>query len=257
MPNILDRHLIQAFQDQSTFTKADLRSFYETFDPELKESTLKWRIYDLRNTGVIREVKRGLYTTQLLPKYQPQISEALQEILGEVQRTYDDNVQFCGWETSWLNSFSRHQASSNMIIIEIEKDLMESLFFDMKGIYDYSFYINPSKNEIRYQITEDRQPVIIKKLITRSPITTYEFDEVSYRVPTIEKMMVDLVCDEDLLYTYQGTEMLQIWEKVLENIAFDFSQMLTYAKRREKGSPIQNMLVNQIPHLVKDILDAT
>jgi len=78
VPNTLDRHLIQAFQDKPTFTKAELRSFYRTFNPELKESTLKWRIYDLKNTGVIRVVKRGLYTTQFLPKYQPQIWQAMQ-----------------------------------------------------------------------------------------------------------------------------------------------------------------------------------
>jgi len=254
VPNILDHHLIQAFKNKSTFTKAELRSFYETFEPKLKESTLKWRIYDLKKTRVIRELKRGLYTTQILPHYKPKISITLQNVLKTIAERYTE-VVFCGWETAWLNSFSRHQASRSIVIIEIEKDLLETLFFDLKSKFDYSLFINPSKDEIKYQIAEDADPIVIKKLITRSPIDKYRYENNVHKIPTIEKMMVDLLCDEDLLYAYQGTEMFHIWEKMIANYTFDFSQMMTYAKRRQKGEYIRNMLVLQMPHLVKDILD--
>lgn len=46
------------------FTSTELFEFYLQKEPDLKKTTFRWRIYNLKNEGVIYNLKRGLYTTE-------------------------------------------------------------------------------------------------------------------------------------------------------------------------------------------------
>ena len=53
MPKIIENKLIQEFKDRGSFTREELFDFFRQFEPDLKEGTLAWRIYDLKNRNII------------------------------------------------------------------------------------------------------------------------------------------------------------------------------------------------------------
>lgn len=161
----------------------------------------------------------------------------------------------CIWETAWLNEFSVHQASKKMIILEIGKEWVESLFFDLKDNFHFDFFINPGEKEIDYYIAESSQPVIVKRLITRSPLAERKEKKLSLFTPLLEKILVDLFAEEKLFYLYQGPELAHICEHAIRNYTLNFTRLLGYAARREKEQEIKAFLKENLAHLVNEVMD--
>src|SRR5690606_2062012 len=71
MSKIIENKIIEAFKGQSSFDRKELYHFYLDFEPDLKESTFSWRIYDLKKKDIIKTIGRGLYVISYKPKYKP------------------------------------------------------------------------------------------------------------------------------------------------------------------------------------------
>ncbi len=69
------------------------------------------------------------------------------------------------------NEFAQHQTSRSTLFIEIEKGFEESLFYELKDTSRREVFLNPDKKAIDFYIAESKQPVIIKKLLTRAPLS--------------------------------------------------------------------------------------
>ena len=62
MPKIIENRLIEEFKNRDSFSREELFDFFKYFEPELKESTYGWRIYNLKKKNIIKSVQRGYYT---------------------------------------------------------------------------------------------------------------------------------------------------------------------------------------------------
>ena len=142
MPKIIENKLIEEFKNRDSFSREDLFDFFRYFEPNLKEGTFGWRIYDLKNKNIIKSIKRGVYIISYKPKYKPKISLEILKISKKITERFED-VKYCIWDTTWLNEFSQHQSSKQMIIIEIEKDFTESLYYELKDCFKYDLFLNP------------------------------------------------------------------------------------------------------------------
>ena len=49
------------FEDKQYFTRYELKEFYTRFNPNLKETTFRWMLYELKDFGVIQSPSRGIY----------------------------------------------------------------------------------------------------------------------------------------------------------------------------------------------------
>jgi len=254
MPKIIENRLIEKFKDREYFTRQDLFEFYRYFEPNLKEGTFGWRIYDLKDRNIIRPLKRGLYVISYKPKYKPEISPELIKLAKRITDKFGD-AKHCIWETEWLNEFSQHQASRRIILIEIEKDFIESLYYELKDSSINELFLNPDDKVIDFYIAESDYPVIIKKLITRSPIARRTEKRVKFYTPLLEKILVDLFAEEKLFYYLQGSELMHIYENAISNYAINFTKLFSYAKRREREQEIKQFMTNHMYHLVKDIIE--
>lgn len=254
MSKIIENRLIEEFKEREHFTREDLFEFYRYFEPNLKEGTFGWRIYDLKNKNIIRSLKRGLYVISYKPKYKPEISAELLKLAKRITGKFED-AKHSIWETDWLNEFSQHQASKKNILIEIEKDFIESLYYELKDSSRKEIYINPDEKAIDFYIAESDYPVIIKKLITRSPIARRTEKRVKFYTPLLEKILVDLFADEKIFYYLQGSELTHIYENAISNYAINFTKLFSYAKRREREQDIKQFMTNHMYHLVKDIIE--
>ncbi len=253
MPKIIENKLIEEFRERETFSREELFDFFRYYEPGLKEGTLGWRIYDLKKKDIIKSIQRGYYTISYKPKYKPDISAELLK-LGKAIFEQFGEVKYCIWNTDWINEFSQHQSAKKLIIIEIEKDFVESLFYELKDSFRFDFYLNPDEKAIDFYISESQQPVIIKKLITRSPISKRTENKTKIYTPQLEKILVDLFTENKLFYFYQGSELMNVYENVLKNYTLNYTKLFSYAKRRDREQDIKQFMTNNMPHLLKDIV---
>jgi len=254
MPKVIERRLIEEFQERESFSRDELYSFFRDFEPNLKEGTLGWRIYDLKEKNIIRSVRRGWYAVSYKPKYNPEISSELLKLSRVITEHFKD-LRYCIWETSWLNEFLQHQSSKLIIIVEIEKGFEQDLYFHIKDNFNHEIYLNPHEKEIDLYITESRKPVVIKKLITRSPISKQNIKRHKVATPQLEKILVDLFSDEKLFYFYQGAEMIHLFENALKQYSINYTRLFSYAKRRDREGELKAYLNNNLKHVIMDIIE--
>ena len=91
MPKTIENRLIEEFKERGSFSREELFNFYRYFEPDLKEGTFGWRIYNLKNKNIIRSLRRGLYVISYKPKYRPEVSR---EILKLAKRKRTGNRIF-------------------------------------------------------------------------------------------------------------------------------------------------------------------
>lgn len=253
MPKIIENRLIEEFEERGSFSREDLFDFFRYFEPDLKEGTFGWRIHDLKNKNIIQSLKRGLYIITFKPQYKPEVSPQIIKIAKKIANRFD-KVKFCIWKTEWLNEFSQHQASRQIILIEIEKEFVESLYYALKDSFKNDLYLNPDAKVVNFYISESHNPVIIKKLITRSPIGRRTETRIKFYTPLLEKILVDVFVEDKIFYFYQGSELMHIYENAISSYTINFTKLFGYAKRRGRENDIKLFLARNMPHLIKDII---
>lgn len=254
MPKIIESRLIEEFRNRDTFSKEELFDFFRYFEPNLKEGTLGWRIFDLKSKNIIKSVQRGIYTISYKPTYKPEISEDILKLAKVIFERFED-IEYCLWDTHWMNEFSQHQSSKKLIIIEVEKDFVESLYYELKDSFRLDFFLNPDEKTLNFYISESQNPVIIKKLITRSPISKRTKKKVKFYTPLLEKILVDLFTEKKLFYFYQGSELIKVYENVLKNYTLNYTKLFSYAKRRGQEENIKQFITNNMYHIVKEVIE--
>ena len=254
MLKIIENRFIEEFKNRDAFSRKELFDFFRYFEPDLKEGTFGWRIYDLKNKNIIKSIRRGYYTISYKPKYKPEISGEILKLAKVITERFED-VKYCIWDTDWINEFTQHQSGKKLIIIEIEKDFVESLYYELKDSFRFDFYLNPDEKAIDFYISESQNPVVIKKLITRSPISKRKEKKIKFYTPLLEKILVDLFTENKLFYFYQGAELMHVYENALKTYTPNYTKLFSYAKRREREQGIKQFMTNNMYHLVKDIIE--
>jgi len=253
VPTFLENRLIEEFKDREYFTREELFEFYRRFEPDLKEGTFGWRIYALKDKSILRPVKKGLYAISSKPEYKPRVSPELIKLAKRITEKFED-AKHCIWETEWLNEFSQHQASKRVILVEIEKDFMESLYYELRDSSRKEIFLNPDQKTIDFYVAESDHPVVIRNLISRSPIDTRTEENIEFSTPLLEKILVDLFVEEGLFYYLKGSELVNIYENSIRSYAINFTTLFSYAKRRERDNEIKQFIRSHMLHLVKDLI---
>jgi hypothetical protein len=253
MNNYIEKDLIEHFKGKKNFSRKELFDFYLQFEPDLKEGTFGWRIYNLKDKNVIRSVKRGVYTVSDKPEYNPNITQKLYKIASTACKAFDA-LQYCVWNVDWLNNFTQHQFSLNYYILEVEKDLAESIFYTFKDNSFKNTFLIPDKSLIERYVVDHQEAVVISNLISRSPVQSVGYKRKEIKVPTLEKILVDVFADTDTFYFLHGIEKMYIFESAIKKYAIDFSKLFNYARRRGKHDELRQFLDKHLGEAVKDII---
>jgi hypothetical protein len=256
MTKFYKKQLIEHFSNQPYITREELLSFYKRYESELKETTFRWRIYDLKQKGIIKQVKRGVYAISYKPKYTPLITEKLNKLSKIVSKEYD-NINYCIWSTEWLNDFTQHQLGSFITILEVEKDFIESVFENYKEISHLRVHLKPDEFAIeRYM--EYENTLVIKPLISRSPCLKANLEEKrkdKFKIPSLEKILVDVFCDTKTFYAIQGKELEYIFENAIKHYNINFTKLFSYAKRRGREDTIRAYITTNFSNLIDNLLE--
>jgi hypothetical protein len=202
--------------------------FYRTIEPYIKKSTVNWRIYNLVQLGIIKRIGRGKFVLGDQTTYVPDIPTKLKSLNNKLKKRVPF-LNTCLWTTAVYNEFMLHQPGKFFLIVEVDKDAVESVFNLLKDL-KYSVFLDPTKELLNKYMPEGKETWIVKSLVTEAPIQKVS----DLHTTTIEKMLVDLFCDTVILDAQQGAEKDRIFKGAFEKYIIHENKMLRYADRRRK-----------------------
>ena len=252
MSKIIENKIIDVFKERHSFSRSELYEFYLSSEPNLKNSTFNWRVYDLKKRNILKTIGSELYVISYKPMYKPVLSDNAVKIARKTIERFKD-IKYSIWETQWLNEFSQHQTSNEMIVVEVEKEFEESLYYYLNDSLKMNFFLSPDEKQIKFYISESSVPIVIKRLVTRAPINKIKDKKVTIPIATLEKIIVDLFADENLYHFYQGSELIHIFERIIERYNINLTKLFSYAKRRKQEEEIKAFISHHIPNFLEDI----
>ena len=244
--------MISFLRERSPFSREDLYYYFLLDEEELNEGTFGWRVHDLKQKGIIQETQTGWYTVAVKPVYAPTPDIRISKINKIIEKNFQDS-RYCIWNMDWLNEFTLHQFNRGTFIVEIEKDVRESLGFTLyrNGFKDTLW----SFPNIPLSFEDAVNPIFLLSLISRSPLQQIAIGKNrSAPCPTLEKILVDIFEEETIFHFIQGAELEHIFERALTRYAINISTLFGYAKRRNKATSLRSFLEQHFSHLLPILL---
>lgn len=239
--------LIEKFHNAVNITRKELKEFYDMYNPELKETTFRWMLYELKKMKIITAKDRGLYSvafnnqtfintneTLIKKEYQPVISMKLQQ-LYDILRNQFPYLTICIWETSWINEFMVHQPGKFLTIVEVENGTEETIFNNLKANYN-NLFIKPNRQELEWYVYNNNSSIVVKKLVSQAPLLHNK----NLIIPKLEKILIDLLAEKDFYYPYQGQELENIYKNAFNDYKISLKSLNRYAERRKCGDKLKN-----------------
>ncbi len=238
--NFIIEQLKQKFKDQELFSREALYNFYLQFEPELKETTFRWRIYNLKQKKIIRPISRTDFTMLYKPVFKRDMGEPEQKISALIEKGFK-GLKNSIISTRIINEFMLHQPVRFFILVEVEKEALESVFYYLKDNGIRNVFLQPEEKELQRYVNELDNAIILQSLVSKAPLQTVK--QVS--TTTLEKLLVDLFCDKKLFYTYQGSEMIFIFNNAYRRYSIDFTKLFSYAQRRNRETGLMDFLTDK------------
>ncbi len=224
--------LKREFSGKNSFNRKDLLSFFKKSDPDINKGTFGWRIYHLKQQGLLRAIGRGVYSLSNKVLFHPPDEKELEKIHKQITANYP-YLKVCMWNTRWMNDFMVHQSGRFLIIIEVEKDAAESVFYYLRDKGYNNAFLQPDENVMRQYVYQYPETLIVQRLLTKSPLQQLN----KMIVPKLEKILVDIFCEQFIFSGFTG-ELKNIFNTAFEKYDINFSTLLTYAWRRGKKKEI-------------------
>lgn len=224
------------FKDSDVFKTKDIAAFFRSFDPELKKSTINWRVHHLVQKGILERIGRGTFQLGQKKAFEPTIGHQERSIAELIQSKFP-YADYCVWNTSVINQFMIHQPFRFLDMVEVNKEAASNVFHVLKE-EGYTAFLKPGAEIINNYLRDASHPVIVKPLISEAPIQ--EIDQIP--TITLEKLLVDLFTDTVIFTTYQGKELSTIYQEAFNAFTVNVKKLLRYADRRKQRTKITDFL---------------
>lgn len=186
--------------------------------------------------GVLHKIGNGLYKLGQETIYYPEITRNIKIVYTKISKQFP-YASFCIWYTASLNEFMVHQPGKFLLMVEVEKDAAESVFYFVKEFHK-DVFLNPNEEIYRNYIAGKQSVIIVKTLISEAPVQ--EIYDV--KTPIIEKILVDLFCDKVVYSSFQGAELRNIFINVFNKYTVNITSLLRYADRRGKKKELESYI---------------
>jgi hypothetical protein len=197
---------------------------------------------------VLNRVGRGKFNIGAAKNYLPELPPKIYSLNKKLKRQFPF-LTFCLWDTSVLNEFMVHQPGKFYLLVEVEKESMESVFYFLKE-NKYPVYLNPGSDIINKYLSSEKNATIVKLLVSEAPVQIIK----DVNTITIEKMLVDIFCDDNIFSAQQGSEMKNIFNEAFRKYTVNENRLFRYATRRRKKEDLINYLktISTKPPVKKD-----
>lgn len=234
------RRLRSFFKNRQTVNTEDLRRYFQRTHSDLPDNTLRRRIHEMETAGILVTTSGNRF---LLPEvaravFRPGLNEHLQAVAQALQAVYTG--PYCLTYANWLNEFSRTLHITHLTVIEVAGG-------DLDRVYDH--FIQRGKGEVyhlprlevsKHRLTPGGRPTVIKPFVENAPLQQVE----GLWVPTLEKLLVDLFCDEMLFPDFHGRETKAVFEKAFDYYQIDEDRLLDYAAQLQRDRNLKRFLAD-------------
>ncbi len=235
MAETLEKHIGHYFKESERLSKQKLVGSIKSDFPDWSDNTINMYLSKLKKEGVINTPSRGIYELDSSTPFRPNISKLLKRIFNKVKREFP-YINFCIWDTVWLNDFMRHQPFKHYIVLEVEKDACESVFGFLSETMK-NVFLNPDEELFDRYISNLDEVVIIKNMVSEAPL----IEEQKIVVPALEKLLVDMLIDT-ALFSAQQNEKEFIMRSVMQKYTLNELKMRRYAVRRNREEEIEKLI---------------
>ena len=122
-------------------------------------------------------------------------------------------------------------------LLEVDKDAMESVFYELKD-EGRDVFLNPSEEVLSKYVIGKKEPILITSLITEAPLQEIG----GVKTATLEKVLVDICSNETLFSSQQGAELTRIFETAFEKYTVSETKLMRYARRRNKKEVVERLI---------------
>lgn len=247
--DIIIARLRNRFGKRQSFSRQELYAFYTEFKPNLKETTFRWIIYNLKERQIITSISKELFTLSFKPVFKPEPDKSEKKIFNAIEKQFTA-LKFCVWSTRIVSEFMLHVPVKHIVILQVEKEALDPVYDFLKAQKSGDIFIQPKEKEIERYIYESDKAVVLLPLVSKSPLQKVN----KVQTTTLEKLIVDLYSDKKLFAAFQGSELAHIVNTAYNRYAIDFTTLFHYANRRRKDVDLKNFLKDKTD-IPKNILN--
>lgn len=154
------------------------------------------------------------------------------------------NVVFC---SSSLNFCINQQISSPTYLVEVEKEYIWSVFESLKSIFPHRVVLLKPNQEDKLNYWRPGA-IYVAELFKRSPLDPNG-------MMSIEKLVVDLLCDEDIYSLYSGIDIEYALDTLCSKYVINYRTLFAYASRKGKRDLVLKRIRRYIPAEILEIVE--
>ena len=219
-------------------TVDDIVRYVGTVQPTSSRKTVVWNINDLVKQGIVTRVGRGVYYFNEKKKFQTAVSSMAEQICAALTKQFK-YLEITVTDTASLNGFMNLLPFSSVVTLEVKKTAASAVTSALRKSGFNAWAKQDLPQMERYDASA--QSVVVRPELSVNPPLQKENN---IRLANLEKILVDIVCDEDIFGQYQGEELLNIYRGMTEAYAVNYSQMLKYANARKKRAYVEELLLS-------------
>ena len=228
-----ERFILEYAAEHGTIVSSDI--LQSAAASGISSTTLNWHIQKLVKEGKIFRVGRGSYSLHGHQIFRENPDDEIVRRHTELVLQYP-SVKCCLYKGTILSPLLHHLSYNALTYIEVDRELADILFHRFKESGEV-VYNKPSREVMQDYVDMNRPGIIIKPLITGAPLITNG----GVPMPSLEKILVDTICDEDFSYL-QGGEWYYMIETAASQYSINKSRLMRYAGRRGKKEMIEDKL---------------
>lgn len=228
----ISNNIISFAENRPQFSVDDLASFAKG----VERNTLSWHLSNLCKLGKLRRIGRGQYTSQIKSVFIVKASKKVRSLYKSLKKEFSF-ADFCIYDGSIITPLLHDLSPNATIYVETNRDVMESVFNHLSQKYQGRLFLAPSREMTQKYIDLSQENIIVKPLITESPLA----DDKGVSVPTLEKLLVDTRTDADFYYLH-GYENQEMLKTAIAHYDVNQTRLLRYADRRNERESITNDL---------------
>lgn len=187
----------------------------------------------LKAEKVIFNAGYGCYSSVVKVFALPKVERA-QDIARFIKKEFPLVTDFVVWDTKALQSFYHHTQTHHITFVEIEKEVLPSVYD--KLYLKFQNVLKERRSKVFFESFDvARNPVVVRGLVSRSSRIDH--------VPALEKILIDMFMDLDK-YNYIGqSDYWEIWRELIEEYRMDLRVVYSYSKRRKCFEVILSQII--------------
>lgn len=201
----------------------------------INKSSLSWYLFKFVNDNVLARTGRGMYTKVMKQPFAPRPIDEVKDIYDLLQANFPF-AKFCIYHGEIIAPLQHHLSSNRVIYVETNRDSAETVFNFLKD-GNRDVYLRPDKEMIYRYVDMDSRTFFVKNLVSEAPLQKVS----SVPMPTLEKLIVDILRDTDLFYL-RGNESGRIIENAFTLYTVNQSRLFRYAGRRKVKEELSSIL---------------